>query len=265
MTNQAQTDTLAPVGDDEQDAVAVRQLSWSAFISLLWYDLGILFRSLIIRFWFLLTIVGATSAVLVSRNYLDPTSFFMAWALALYAGLGSFVTLVISVSTISAERPFLGVAIISRGIAPTPYILAKLASRCLYVLGMFLIVVGPTMFLVQAQGLNNDMVFSGIVLSLLYWSLMLAVLVLLGITISVVFNNTLLGLVVLGSFWYICIVGLAITYAGSLTPQGVLGNLPLLLQGESKSIEILFTLAIGLIPTVALPFVVVRLFNSRDL
>ena len=151
------------------------------------------------------------------------------------------------------------------GIAPTPYILAKLASRCLYVLGMFLVVVGPTMFLVQAQGLNNDMVFSGIVLSLLYWSLMLAVLVLLGITISVVFNNTLLGLVVLGSFWYICIIGLAFAYAGGLSPQGVLGNLPLLLQGESKAVEIYFTVAIGLIPTVALPFVVVRLFNSRDL
>ena len=90
-------------------------------------------------------------------------------------------------------------------------------------------------------------------------------LVLLGITISVVFNNTLLGLVVLGSFWYICIVGLALAYAGGLSPQGVLGNLPLLLQGESKVVEIYFTVAIGLIPTVALPFVVVRLFNSRDL
>lgn len=258
---QANTDT-----NGEPKAVpSTKQLRFAAFLSLLRYDLGILNRSVVIRFWFLLTLVGASTAVLVSRNYIDPTSFFMSWALALYAGLGSFVTLVISVSAISAERAFLGVTIISRGIAPTPYVLAKLTSRCLYILGMFLLVVTPTMFLVQAQGLNNDMVTSGILLALLYWSLLLTVLVLLGITASVLFNNTLFGLVVLGSFWYIGLVTLTLTYAGGLTPQGVLGNLPLLLQGHSKPIEIYAILLIGIIPTLTLPFLAVRLFNSRDL
>ncbi len=237
----------------------------TAFLSLLQYDLTILARSWVVRFWFLLTIVGGVAAILLSRNYADPSSFFASWALVLYAGLGSFVALVISTSAISAERPFLGVAIISRGIAPTPYLLAKLVSRSLCVLTMFLVVIGPTLFIVMLQGADNDMSVAGVVLALTYWSLMLTVLVFQGITVSVLLNTTLLGVVVLGVFWYVSLLLLALAYAGELTPQGVLGGLPLVLQGESLMIEVYTIVALGVTPLVVLPFVAVRVFGSQDL
>lgn len=244
---------------------AGKRRAFTAFLSLLQYDLTILARSWVVRFWFLLTIIGGVASILMSRNYGDPSSFFMSWALVLYAGLGSFVALVISTSAISAERPFLGVAIISRGIAPTPYLLAKLTSRSLCVLTMFLVVLAPTMFIVQIQGANNDMVPAGILLALGYWSLMLTVLVFQGITVSVVFSNTLLGVVVLGVFWYVALLILAFAYAGELTPQGVLGGLPLVLQGRSLPVEVYSIVVLGGIPLLVLPFVAVRFFNSQDL
>ena len=250
--------TLRPAG-------TARKRSIAAFFSLLQYDLSTLWSSWVIRFWFLLTIIGAVSAVLLARNYSDQTSFFISWALVLYSGLGSFVALIVSASAVSAERSFLGVAVISRGIAPTPYLLAKLCSRSITVLGMFLIVMVPTMFIVQTQGLTNDMTTSGMLLALAYWSLMLTVLVFLGITVSVMFTNTLLGVTVLGVFWYLGLLLLAAAYAGDLTADGVLGGLPLVLQGESRMIEISTILIIGGVPLLVLPFLATRIVNSRDM
>ena len=255
---QEATQKLRPAG-------TARKRSIAAFYSLLQYDLSILWRSWIIRFWFLLTVIGSVTAVLLARNYSDQTSFFISWALVLYSGLGSFVALIVSASAISAERSFLGVAVISRGIAPTPYLLAKLFSRSITILSLFLIVMIPTMFMVQAQGLTNDMTTSGMLLALGYWSLMLTVLVFLGVTFSVMFTNTLVGITVLGVFWYMGLVLLAATYAGDLTADGVLGGLPLVLRGESLMIEISTILIIGGVPLLTLPFIATRIVNSRDM
>jgi hypothetical protein len=123
----------------------------------------------------------------------------------------------------------------------------------------------PTMFIVQTQGLTNDMTTSGMLLALAYWSLMLTVLVFLGITVSVMFTNTLLGVTVLGVFWYLGLMLLAAAYAGDLTVDGVLGGLPLVLQGQSRMVEISTILIIGGIPLLVLPFIATRIVNSRDM
>ena len=237
----------------------------NAFISLLEYDLTILARSWIVRFWFFLTIVGGVAAVIVAKNFEDTSSFLLGWALVMYLALGSLVVLVNSVSAISLEYHFLGESIISRGIAPTPYVLAKLVSRSLSTAFMFLVIVVPTAFVMKSMALNNDLTVEGIWVGLAYWTLMLTVLCFLGITVSVLFTNTLLGLVVLGVFWYISLVLLDVAYANGFTPEGVLGNLPLVLQGEALTVEITTLVTLGIVPLVVLPFIALKLLNSRDL
>lgn len=237
----------------------------NAFICLLEYDLTILARSWIVRFWFFLTIVGGVAAVIVAKNFEDTSSFLLAWALVMYLALGSLVVLVISVSAISLEYRFLGEAIISRGIAPTPYVLAKLVSRSVGTAFMFLVIVVPTAFVMKSMALNNDLTAQGIWVGLAYWTLMLTVLSFLGITVSVLFTNTLLGLVILGVFWYICLGLLDVAYANGFTPEGVLGNLPLVLQGQALTVEITTLVTLGIVPLVVLPFIALKLLNSRDL
>ncbi len=237
----------------------------NAFTSLLEYDLTVLARSWIVRFWFFLTIVGGVAAVIVAKNFQDTSSFLLGWALLLYLALGSLVVLVNSVSAISLEYRFLGESIISRGIAPTPYVLAKLVSRSLGTISMFLIIVLPTAFVMKAMALNNDLTVQGIWVALAYWTLMLTVLSFMGITVSVLFTNTLLGLVVLGVFWYICLGLLDVTYANGFTPEGVLGNLPLVLQGKALTIEITTLISLGIVPLVILPIIALKSLNSRDL
>jgi len=237
----------------------------STFLVLLQYDVGILVRSWIIRFWFSVTFVAGIVAIVVSSYYADDTSFLLSWALLLYAALGGFVVLVISTSAISVEFPFLGDTLISRGIAPTPYVLAKLFARAIVIFVMFNAIVAPTAFIMQTNAINNDMTVFGITVALLYWSFMLMVLVFLGITFSVVFSNTLVGVVVLAVVWYGGMGGLIFIYAPSWDHFGVLGNLPLVLQGKALFSEIWTILGAGIVGLIALPFTAVKVFNGRDL
>ena len=237
----------------------------NAFFSLLEYDLNVLIRSWIVRFWFFLTVVGGVAAVIVAKNFEDTSSFLLGWALVMYMALGSLVVLVNSVSAISLEYRFLGESIISRGIAPTPYLLAKLVSRSLGTILMFLVIVLPTALIMMSMAKNNDMTIAGIWVGLAYWTLMLTVLSFLGITVSVLFTNTLLGLVVLGVFWYISLAVLDVAYWNGFTPEGVLGNLPLVLQGKSLTIEITTLVVLGIVPLLILPFIALKSLNSRDL
>ena len=158
----------------------------NAFFTLLEYDLTLLARSWIVRFWFFLTIVGGVAAVIVAKNFEDTTSFLLGWALIMYMALGSLVVLVNSVSAISLEYRFLGESIISRGIAPTPYVLAKLVSRSLGTIFMFLVIVLPTSFVMMSMAKNNDLTVAGIWVGLGYWTLMLTVLTFFFITLRYV-------------------------------------------------------------------------------
>ena len=237
----------------------------NAFISLLEYDLNVLARSWIVRFWFFLSVVGGVAAIIVARNYSDESSFLLGWALVLYMALGSLVVLVNSVSAISLEYRFLGESIISRGIAPTPYVLAKLVSRSLGTIVMFLVILLPTAFFMMSNAQNNDLTVAGIWVGLAYWTLMLTVLTFLGITVSVLFTNTLFGLVILGVFWYIALALLDIAYWADFSPEGVLGNLPLVLQGKSLTIEITTLISLGIFPLIILPIIALKSLNNRDL
>jgi hypothetical protein len=237
----------------------------STFFVMLQYDVSILLRSWIIRFWFSVTFIAGIVAIVVSSYYADDTSFLVSWALLLYAALGGFVVLVISTSAISLEFSFLGDTLISRGIAPTPYVLAKLAARALVIFTLFNVIVAPTAFIMQTNAISNDMSVFGITVALIYWSFMLMVLVFLGITFSVIFDNTLVGVVVLAVVWYGGMGGLIFIYAPSWDHFGVLGNLPLVLQGKALFSEIWTILGAGLFALITLPFIAVRVFNARDL
>ena len=242
-----------------------RGLSTNAFLCLLEYDLTILAKSWIVRFWFVLTLTGGIMGVIVSRNFIDDSSFLMGWALVLYVVLGSLVVLANSVSAISQEFRFLGESIISRGIAPTPYLLAKLVSRSVGNAFIFIVVAAPTAFLMREMSLNNDMTVEGILVGMAYWVLLLTVLSFLGITVSVLVTNTVMGLVVLGVIWYMALGILDLAYADGFTPEGVLGNLPLVLQGKSLSIEVTVLVGLGVVPILILPFLALKFMNSRDL
>ena len=235
------------------------------FFALLQSDLVSTMRVWFVRMWLTLTVMSGVSAVILSRAYEDPTSFFLGWALLLDVALGSFVFIVISAGATSTELPYLGNSIISRGITPIQYVLSKFVSRTLVVLSVFLVVAVPVSILMVSQGKANDLDYAGISLALSYITLLLAFLVVLGVTFSTIFNNTMASVVILEIIWYISF-GVALLAQGtSFTRDGVLGLLPAVLQGVYNWGDSWPFMLVLVVPIVGLPILGLRFFQQRDL
>ena len=235
------------------------------YIAILVDDLSAMIRSWIVWSWLTLTLLGGISAVVVSLAYADATSFILAWGLVLYVGLGSFVVIIIAANAASSELTYLGDALMSRSLTPMQYVLAKLTSRLLTVLLLFLGIVIPVSFALILQVDDNDLTRGGIALGLTYLGLILALLVCFGVTLSTVISNGLLAMALAVIIWYLGLGGYAIANARDFSPEGVLGILPLLLRGQFSMAENWSVLGLLILIIVALAGLSMFLFAKRDL
>jgi hypothetical protein len=235
------------------------------YIAILVDDLSAMIRSWIVWSWLTLTLLAGISAVVVSLAYADATSFILAWGLVLYIGLGSFVVIIIAANAASGELTYLGDALMSRSLTPMQYVLAKLTSRLLTVLLLFLGVVVPVSFALIFQVDDNDLTRGGISLGLTYLGLVLALLVCFGVTLSTVISNGLLAMALAVIVWYLGLGGYAIGNARDFSPEGVLGVLPLLLRGQFSMAENWSVLGLLILIIGTLVGLSMVLFAKRDL
>ena len=235
------------------------------FATLFAADMGAMARSWVVWIWIIVTVLAGVAAVAVSVFFTDETSFIFSWALFLYLGMGSFVVIAISASATSAELPYVGNAIVSRGVNPVQYVLAKLFSRFVTVVTVFLVVVAPVAFIMKLQGGNNDMTNAGILLGLSYVAILLGTLVMLGVTFSAVISNVLVAFALLGILWYSSLAALVLYQAKEISADGLLGNLPAILQGAVDFSIHLPMIGYMSIPLLIFPVVAVLLFSARDL
>ena len=235
------------------------------FATLFAADMGAMARSWVIWIWIVVTVLAGVAAVGISVAYTDKTSFIFSWALFLYLGMGSFVVIAISASATSAELPYVGNSIVSRGVNPIQYVLAKLFSRFVTVLTVFLVVVVPVAFIMRYQGGNNDMTNAGILLGLSYVAILLGTLVMLGVTFSAVISNVLVAFALLGILWYSSLAGFVLSQAKGFSADGLLGGLPAILQGAVDFSVHLPMLGYLSIPMLFIPVAAVLFFSTRDL
>jgi len=236
-----------------------------ALVTIFVEDLNMLIRSWLVWIWFFVTAGSAIAAVMVSASFTDTTSFILAWGLTLYVSLGSFVIIVIAANAASGEMSYLGESIMSRGLTPGSYILAKLTSRLITVLALFLSVTIPATGAMLIQGEGNDLTLTGTVLGLTYVSLALSTLVLLTVLFSSFINNMMLTSVIALLIWYVVIAGYALTQINEFSPDGLLGQLPRILQGNFQMGDNWPILVISLIPIFVLGALSVLVFQRRDL
>lgn len=228
-------------------------------------DMGAMVRSWVVWIWMIVTVLAGVATVGVSVAYKDETSFIFSWALFLYLGMGSFVVIAISASATSADLPYVGNAIVSRGVTPIQYVLAKLFSRFVTVVTVFLVVVLPVAFIMKFQGINNDMTSSGVLLGMGYVAVLLGTLVMLGVAFSAVISNVLVAFALLGILWYSGLAAFVLSQANGFSADGLLGDLPIVLQGAVDFSEHLPIIGYLSIPLFIIPVVAVLLFSARDL
>jgi len=236
------------------------------YFTILFDDLAIMVKSWLVWIWLLVTAVAGVAAVLVGAAFTDPASFILSWGLTLYLALGSFVVIVIAANATPPEQAYVGDAIISRGLTPAQYVLAKMTSRLFTVISLFLAVTIPaSLAMLYMLGETNDLSGIGITFGLMHIAFALAVLVILTMMFSSFFGNSMVSSVAALLGWYSLMGLYALSQARDFSPEGVLGQLPPLLRGSLVVSQNILILAGTCGVIILLGALTVYFFQRRDL
>jgi hypothetical protein len=146
--------------------------------------------------------------------------------------LGSVsLIVVICAGAISSERGTMADSILSRGISRYQYFLGKLHSRLMTIVLTFWILSGIVLF-ASVCLLHEDLTWHGSVFALTAISFILMAIITCGITVSAMFNSTLLGLALLWIALYGGGFALTLLPESSTSPIRLMKNLPNMLQGH---------------------------------
>lgn len=236
------------------------------YLTILFDDLGLMIKSWLVWIWLLVTTVAGVGAVVIAAAFTDPASFILAWGLTLYLALGSFVVIVIAANATPPELNYVGDAIISRGLTPAQYVLAKMTSRLLTVISLFFIVAIPaSLAMLFMLGETNDLSVTGVTFGLAHVGYALATLVILTMMFSSFFDNSMVASVVALLTWYSFIGLYALSQAKAFTPEGVLGQLPSILRGSFVTSQNILIMVGTTLIIIFLGLATVYLFQRRDI
>jgi hypothetical protein len=179
-------------------AKPVKIRRWLPYWAVFQNDVGQTLQSWVYRTWVLVTLLAGGGylfyqfGVHQDAGIIRPASVWVGDLLR-WTVLGS-VTLIIllTVGTISAERGSMADSVLSRGISRYQYFLGKLHARLLTVLLTYFLL-GVAALVGSYFLLHGDLSWEGSLVALATVAALLAAVVTCGVTVSALFNNTLVG------------------------------------------------------------------------
>lgn len=208
-------------------------MGWSAVLRA---DLTSLTKSLLVRIWLLLLIISFTMmpvAMLASnRANPIPASSVLAAYLSMFLTIWSTVIIVLSAGSVSSEADVVADGILSRACTRTQYIFAKVFSRVFLIGGVYLIGSMATAYAAWRYGLN-DVTWMTMLTGIAIVGMALLMLISIGVTFSVIFNNTIISIIGLLLLWYVAGTIFAFAGADYMSPTGLTRNLPQILRDST--------------------------------
>jgi hypothetical protein len=209
---------------------------WLPYWAVLQADMHQTLRSWVYRVWVLTSLLAAVGYLLYrfglahEAGIVQPASHLIAdllrWTL-----LGSVTLIVVlTAGSISAERGTMADSVLSRGISRHQYFLGKWHSRLATVLATFLGMAAAVLVASQFL-LHEDLSLPGCLAALATLTALLAAVVTCGVTVSALFNNTLLGITLLWVLLYGGGFALSMLPGHLLSPDRALTRLPFILRG----------------------------------
>lgn len=200
------------------------------FLALLEADLANRTRSWVMRIW---------SGLMVMLSLLTlPDGLAEGRAAEALAGLlGTFpliwstFVIIVSSGAISSEAGVVADSILSKAVTRYEYVLAKITSRLLTVLGLYLLVVLPPVYIILRAS-QDSLSGSGVAWAVLLVAMMLVLLTSMTVAFSALFNRTLAAIVVSWMLWYVASNVFALLGARYLAPLQIIDGLPDMLQGD---------------------------------
>ena len=208
-------------------------MAWSALFQAEFISLT---RSWVLRGW--LIALALTEFVVLFSNLLQnrvrptPASGVLALHLNGFLLIWSLVIIVLGAGSISMESEVIADSILSRACTRTQYIGSKLLSRAFVVLGIYLlssVIAGYCAWRFGANDMTLATMFAGILVVGLAVLLLLA----LGITLSVLCNNTVVAVVGMLLLWYVASPIFSFLGADYLSPASLTRNLPRILKDSN--------------------------------
>ena len=204
-----------------------------ASMALLKADLVALSKSWVLRgwlvalafteFWVLSTTMAASRGVSVAA------SSVLAGSLNLYLFVWSTFIIVLAAGSVSLEADMIADSILCRACTRTQYIVGKIASRSLVILGAYFVFSGIAGY-VTWRFASSDMTVATMLTGIGIVGMAVFLLVALGVMMSVVFNNTIVSCIALLLLWYVASPIFMFVGADYLSPSSLTRTLPLILK-----------------------------------
>jgi hypothetical protein len=233
------------------------------FLAILEADLVSMVRSWVVRIW---VVLMAFEALLTIAQALEEgiAAEALANLLGTFPLVWSTFVIVISSGAVSSEAGVVADSILSKAVTRYGYILAKMASRLIAVLGLYTVIVIPPAYIIAR---NTEVVLSnaGIAWAILIIGMFLLLLTVLAVTFSTLFNRTLVAVVVVWILWYGAGAILALVGGEYLSPVHIIDNLPTLLQGDYSGRDQVRTIVGFATPSIVAMTMAIVYFGRKDL
>jgi hypothetical protein len=242
---------------------------WLPYYAVLQEDIRQTLHSWVYRSWVLVSVFTGVGYLLY-RMGVDREAGIVQHASTWISDLlrwcifGS-VTLIIvlTAGTISAERGTLADSVLSRGISRYQYFLGKWHARLATILGTFL-AIGIAALASSFFLHHEDLSWFGSLVALSTLAGLLAAVISCGVTVSAIFNNTLVAVAVLFILVYGTGFSLLLLPGHLPSPYRILNGLPYILRGEYNYALLGRLIGWSLLSSFFLALVGLGCFSRRD-
>lgn len=204
-----------------------------ASMALLKADLVALSKSWVLRGWLIALALTEfwvlTTTMAASRGVLVPASSVLASSLNMYLFIWSTFIIVLAAGSVSLEADMIADSILCRACTRTQYIVGKIASRSLVILGTYFVFSGIAGYATWRFA-SSDMTVATMLTGIGIVAMAVLLLVALGVMMSVVFNNTIVSCIALLLLWYVASPIFMFVGADYLSPTSLTRTLPLILK-----------------------------------
>lgn len=233
------------------------------YLALVEADLASMARSWLVRIWLVLA-AGLTLITVLTALTEGNAAQAVADLLGTWPLIWSTFAIVVSAGAISSEAGVVADSVLSKAVSRYAYVLAKLTSRLITVLGIYVVLVLPAVYVISRytqENLAND----GVAWAVFLLGMTLVLLTCLGVAFSTLFNRTLVAVVVVWVLWYAAGFIFALLGVEYLSPLLIIDSLPAMLQGDYKvADQMRIILGFGL-PSVGVVLLAMWYFGRKDL
>jgi hypothetical protein len=210
---------------------------WLPYWAVFQADFHQAIQSWVYRTWVLVSLSATVGYVLYryglahEAGIVQPASRLISDLLRWTVFGSAALIVILTASSISAERGTMADSVLSRGISRYQYFLGKWHARLAAVLGTFL-VFGIATLITSAFLLHEDLSLSGSLAALATVAAILAAIITCGVTVSAIANSSMVGI---SSLWVVLYGGgfaLSLLPPSYPSPNRALQRLPHMLQGH---------------------------------